>query len=189
MLLFKKLIKTIRVKRQRLSLLHSVGCHTDIHETVKITYHRNLTLGDYVHVGSNCYLDAEGGIQIHDGAILGPNIVILSSSHNYRQSKMLPYDEVQINRSVSIGRGVWIGWGAMICPGVVIGDGAVVAMGAVVSRNVKEGQVVGGNPARVISERDNIKDVLEAIEHSRYYIKEKAENGLKRPPRGKIGNP
>ncbi|MBL3563680.1 acyltransferase [Rhodovulum sulfidophilum] len=99
-------------------------------------------------------INAQGGVTLGDGTILAPEVVILSSSHDYKQGALLPYDVYDVRRPVEIGRGVWLGYRAMICPGVRIGDGAIVAMGAVVTRDVASGEVVGGNPAKPLSRRD-----------------------------------
>ena len=53
---------------------------------------------------------------------------------------------------VEIGDDVWICGIVTICPGVKIGNRAVVAAGAVVTKDVPEGYLVGGNPARLIKE-------------------------------------
>jgi maltose O-acetyltransferase len=42
----------------------------------------------------------------------------------------------------------------MILPGVTIGEGAVVAAGAIVTKDVAPYTIVGGNPARVIGNRE-----------------------------------
>ena len=42
-----------------------------------------------------------------------------------------------------------IGAGAVILPGITIGKGALVGAGAVVTRDVGEGMIVKGNPARI----------------------------------------
>lgn len=51
---------------------------------------------------------------------------------------------------IEIGDDVWIGGNVTVCPGVKIGNRAVIAAGAVVTKDVPEGCLVGGNPARII---------------------------------------
>lgn len=141
-----------------------------LHRSSQLVYGEKITFGEYIYIGPNCFLNAQGGIRIGTGSILAPEVVILSSSHDYKTGDLLPYDIFDVNREVIIGSGVWIGYRAMICPGVVIGDGAVVAMGAVVTRNVEVGAIVGGNPAQVISQRRN--DLNSMIEKDRFFIKQ-----------------
>jgi acetyltransferase-like isoleucine patch superfamily enzyme len=50
----------------------------------------------------------------------------------------------------NIGRFVYIGYGAIILPGVTVGDHCLIGAGAVVTKDVPEGSVVAGNPARVL---------------------------------------
>ena len=122
--------------------------------SARLIHPDRLTLGRYIYIGPNCVINAQGDVSLGDGTILGPEVVILSSSHDYKQGSLLPYDVYDSQRPVEIGRGVWLGYRAMVCPGVRIGDGAVVGMGAVVTRDVASGEVVGGNPAKVLSRRD-----------------------------------
>ncbi|MGP0585237.1 maltose acetyltransferase domain-containing protein [Paenibacillus timonensis] len=56
----------------------------------------------------------------------------------------------EYGKPVNIGNNVWIGGRDVIVPGVTIGDNAVIATGAVVTKNVPNGAVVGGNPAKII---------------------------------------
>ena len=51
---------------------------------------------------------------------------------------------------IRIEHDVFIGARAMILKGVAIGRGAVIGAGAVVTKNVEAGQIVAGNPARVV---------------------------------------
>ena len=60
-----------------------------------------------------------------------------------------------------IGNDVWIGQDVLIVPGVQIGDGAVIAAGSVVTKNVRDYEVVGGNPARHIRNRFTDKQISE----------------------------
>lgn len=66
---------------------------------------------------------------------------------------------VDENYYVVIGNDVWIGDNVTIMGGVKISDGAVIATGAVVAKDVKPYEVVGGIPAKHISNRFN-EDVI-----------------------------
>lgn len=51
---------------------------------------------------------------------------------------------------VSVGRGAWVGIGAVVAEGIKIGAGAIVGAGAVVFKDVPEGVLAYGTPAKVI---------------------------------------
>ena len=54
---------------------------------------------------------------------------------------------------IVIGNYAWIGARATVLAGVTIGEGAVIMAGAVVTRDVPPYAVVGGVPARIVSQR------------------------------------
>ena len=54
---------------------------------------------------------------------------------------------------------VWIGYESTIMPGVTIGNGAMIAAKSVVVKDVPAYSVVGGNPARVIKNRFDEKEI------------------------------
>lgn len=58
---------------------------------------------------------------------------------------------------IDIKDNVFIGTGSIILPGVTIGSNVIVAARAVASSDVSDGKVVGGVPARVIGEFDDVK--------------------------------
>ena len=129
-----------------------------------------LDIGRYVYIGPKCFINAEGGVHLGEGSILAPEVVILSSSHDYKAANLLPYDVYDEHRPVRIGAGVWVGYRSMICPGVTIGDGAVIAMGAVVTKTVEAGDIVGGNPAKVIGRRKN-QDIEKLVSEKDFFHK------------------
>lgn len=169
-------------KKQKIHLLN-LSKPLYIHYTAEFYFPENISIGKYCRIGHECHLDGEGKIEIGDGTILAPRVVILTSSHNYKNSEMLPYGNTDEKSAVKIGRGCWIGFGAMIRPGVTIGDGAVVAMGAVVTKDVEKGKIVGGNPAAVIAERDAATDIESLIKNEKYFLKEVIEKNLVREGR------
>lgn len=133
------------------------------HHSAAIRCEQLLALGKYIYIGPYCDINALGGVEIGSGTILGPKVVILSSTHDYNIESTLPYDKVDLVRPVTIGRGVWIGYGAQICPGVSVGDGAVIAMGSVVTKDVGKGDVVGGNPAKLLKHREIVKSKIDQL--------------------------
>jgi acetyltransferase-like isoleucine patch superfamily enzyme len=75
-----------------------------------------------------------------------------------------PSDAARVNRygPITIGRNCFIGTRAIVLPGVRIGDDCIVGAGAVVTRDVDGGQVVAGNPARVVSSLEEYARKAEA---------------------------
>ncbi len=175
-----RFVNIIRRRRQKLSLLNFVGKHSYIAETAIFVEHSNISIGSYCRVGHYCHLEGKGGIELGDGAILAPAVVILSSTHNYAQTEWLPYNEVDLARPVRVGCGVWIGYRALIVPGVSIGDAAVIAAGSVVTKNVGSGEVVGGNPAKRLGVRQDVDWIQQAISSNRYYLRARQENIISR---------
>ena len=72
--------------------------------------------------------------------------------YRLRQTQFHINNEVEtISRGpIIVHDDVWIGINATIMSGVEIGQGAVVAAGAVVTKDVPDGMVYAGNPARKI---------------------------------------
>lgn len=123
------------------------------HGLVKIRKPENLVIGDYVQIGANSRLYADGGIEIGDNTQIAPGLVVYSVNHSIH-GKRLPYDEDYKYEKVTIGRNVWIGAGVKITPGVSIGEGAVIGMGTVVSRDVPALAIAAGQAYRIIGHRD-----------------------------------
>lgn len=72
---------------------------------------------------------------------------------------------------ITIKDNVCIGGFVKIMPGVTINNNAIVAGGSVVTKDVPEGVVVGGNPARVICATDEFvqRRVKETLQHFTVY--------------------
>lgn len=105
------------------------------------------TIGSGVFVGSGAHLDWHHGrhITVCDGATIVDGARILchdaSSYARIGATWVAP---------VRVGKRAFIGADSLILPGVTVGDDAIVAAGSVVTKDVPDGVVVAGSPAREI---------------------------------------
>ena len=54
--------------------------------------------------------------------------------------------------AVPAGENVWVGAGCIILPGTTIGSNSIVAAGAVVTKDIPDGSLAAGVPARVLGQ-------------------------------------
>ncbi len=101
----------------------------------------------------NCTILDVMEVKIGDNVLLGPNVHIYTATHPLDVKTRNSW--LEFAKPVVIGNDVWIGGGAIINPGVTIGNGVVVGSGSVVTKDIPDGVVVGGNPARIIKKIDN----------------------------------
>lgn len=120
------------------------------------------------HLKSGTFIECSGGVDIGRYFHAGRGLTIFSTNHNYLSNKSIPYDEVVILKPVRIKECVWVGANVTIVPGVTIGEGAIIGSGAVVTKDVPDGAVVGGNPAKIIKYRD-IETFRRLKEEGKFY--------------------
>lgn len=89
-------------------------------------------------------------IKIGNNVTLAPRVHILA--HDASTWVFLRYTRVS---NVTIGDNVFIGAGSIVLPGVSIGNNVVIGAGSVVSRDIPDGSVAVGNPARVVKSIDD----------------------------------
>lgn len=110
--------------------------------------------GGFIRIGNDCAVNSfaklfgHGGIEIGDRSQLGPACLITTTHHDYRRS-----DLKAEFRKVTIGKGVWVGANTLILPGITIGDECVIGAGSVVTRDIPEGSIAVGSPARVLKSK------------------------------------
>lgn len=111
-----------------------------------------ISIGDNTTVGYHTYLFASEKITIGHNCLIAPFVYLVDSDHNIAKDKLIN-QQPNSTSPITIGNDVWIGTGAKILKGVTIHDGAVIASGALVKDDVEAYSIVGGIPAKKISER------------------------------------
>ncbi len=122
----------------------------------RLTLTGGRRLHERLHIGADCvinaplFLDLTAEIRIGDRVSIGHHCVFVTTHHEVGPPVFRA--GASIGRGIFIGDGSWIAARSTILPGVTVGKASVVAGGAVVVRNVADGVLVGGTPARVIRE-------------------------------------
>lgn len=148
--------KWIRVSYLRVFFRFKISNDSYLGRGQEVTgYHSGVSIriGNKTIINRNCYLDGRGGLTIGNNVNVSFGTTIVTLQHDYNDP-----DFCCEAGPVIINDYAWIGAKAMILPGVTIGEGAVVAAGAVVTRDVAPYTVVGGVPAKFITNRNkNLK--------------------------------
>ncbi len=110
-----------------------------------------------LRIGSDCsinpYAVVRGRIVLGDGVRIGAHTSILAFNHTMSDPTLPVHRQPLTSQGIEIGDDVWIGSHVVILDGITVGSHSVLAAGAVVTKDVPEGAVVGGNPARFLKWR------------------------------------
>ena len=106
-------------------------------------------------IGSNCKIQSHtficDGVEIGDGVFVGHGVMFVNDKFPRATNDgggLAGPDDWTLLR-VRVADAATIGSGAIVLGGVTIGRGATVGAGAVVTRDVADGEIVAGVPARV----------------------------------------
>lgn len=102
---------------------------------------KNLIIGDNVSINRNCVINAGGGVFIHNNVLIGPNVIIYSQNHKFRDISKPIIDQGYSRKKVVIEEGVWIGAGCIILPGVNIGKNSIIPAGSVIRNDVPKSTI------------------------------------------------
>jgi len=105
-------------------------------------------IGNSVRIHSGAFLEM---VTVEDNVFIAPNVVFTDDLH-----PMCPRFR-ECLRGATVKERARIGANSTILPGVVIGRNSLVAAGSVVVKDVEEGTVVAGVPAKMMCGIDELK--------------------------------
>jgi acetyltransferase-like isoleucine patch superfamily enzyme len=120
--------------------LNKIGDNVSVGTLSVIEHH--VEIGNNVRIHSQAFIP-ENSI-LEENVWVGPNVVLTNAKY-----PLSPGVKDSL-RGPTLKKGAKIGANATILPGVVVGANALIGAGSVVVRDVPDGAVAVGNPARII---------------------------------------
>jgi putative colanic acid biosynthesis acetyltransferase WcaF len=126
-----------------------IGKQVHIYNSVVVYFPWNLELGDWSAIGEQALIYNLGPVRIGSRVTISQRAHLCAGTHDHTNPSM-----PLLKPPVTVADQAWICADAFLGPGVTVGEGAVVGARAVVVKDVASWQIVAGNPARVVGQRE-----------------------------------
>ena len=132
--------------------VNAYGCSIDDNSKVGtfVEIQKGATIGKNCKISSHSFICE--GVHIADNVFIGHNVTFINDKFpratNEDGSLQTEADWACVE--TFIGEGASVGSSATILCGISVGKKAIIGAGSVVTKDVPEGAIVAGNPARVI---------------------------------------
>jgi len=125
-----------------------IGANTKVGSFVEIQ--KNAVIGDNCKISSHTFICE--GVTVEDDVFVGHNVSFINDKYPRSTSDsggLQTEDDWEVVPTL-VKKGASIGTSTTVLCGLTIGEGAIVGAGSVVTRDVPDGAVVAGNPARFL---------------------------------------
>lgn len=126
-----------------------VGKGVNIKPAVNIKYPWRLTIGNFVWIGENVWIDNLADVTIGDNVCISQGAMLLCGNHNFKKSS---FD--LITGTITLEEGVWIGAHSLVGPDVICRSHSVLAVKSVASTELESHTIYRGNPAVAVKKRE-----------------------------------
>ena len=121
-------------------------------ERLVIARHPSAIVAPDVQIGPGAMICANA--VVNPGSVIGANVILNTGCtvdhHNTIGDHAHIAPGVHLGGDVRIGSGALVGIGATVIPQRSVGAWSAIGAGSVVTKNVADGMIAAGNPARVI---------------------------------------
>lgn len=125
-----------------------IGNNVIVRQTASITYPWKLVIGDNAWIGDDVELYNWSQIIIEDNAVVSQRSYLCTGTHDYTVPEF-----TLMSKPITIKEQAWVATDVFIAPGVTIGKGAVIGARSSVYKDMPEGMICIGSPAKPIKER------------------------------------
>lgn len=126
-----------------------IGKNVRIDPGAKLLYPWNIEIGDNVWIGYGCDLYSVDRIKIGNNVALAHNIFLATAAHDVTKVEF-----PTVCAPITIEDEVWISSNVFVQQGVIIHKGAVIAACSLVTKDIPEGMIAMGHPAKVVKKRE-----------------------------------
>lgn len=125
-----------------------VGDGVNIKPGVKIKFPWRLSIGDYVWLGENVWIDNLATVTVESHVCISQGAYLCTGNHDWSDERFgLRVGEIYLQE------GCWIGAKTAIAPNVLVGKGAVLTLGSTAVNSLEPMTIYAGNPAQAIKFR------------------------------------
>jgi putative colanic acid biosynthesis acetyltransferase WcaF len=107
-----------------------------------------LTVGDYVWIGEDAWLDNLAPIAIGDHVCISQGVYLCTGNHDWSKPEF-----TLKTQAIAIESGSWLAANSSVAPGVTVGQGAILSLGSVALKSLEPMMIYQGNPAIAIKKR------------------------------------
>ncbi|EJT0553359.1 colanic acid biosynthesis acetyltransferase WcaF [Vibrio vulnificus] len=119
------------------------GMGVVIKPSINIKYPWLLSIGNYVWLGENVWIDNLCEVEIQDSVCISQGALLLTGNHDYKKST---FD--LIVGKIILKSGCWVGAMSTVCPGVTLHENSVLSVGSVATSDLEKNYIYQGNPAQ-----------------------------------------
>jgi GT2 family glycosyltransferase/acetyltransferase-like isoleucine patch superfamily enzyme len=132
----------------RLGGILDIGAGCDVRWGAVLNVKGTLRLAPRVALGRGTSVHADGEQVWGFASVAGEYTTVLDTTHGFDGTNVAIMDQPVTLKPVSIGAGSFLGAGACVMPGVAIGRRVRVGAGSVVTRDLPDGCIAFGSPAK-----------------------------------------
>lgn len=107
-----------------------------------------IRIGGNVFINKDCTIVSRKSITIGNNCCLGEAVSIYDHDHAFTDKNQPIASQGFTSRPVVIGNNVWVGGKVFIKSGVTIGSNVIIGANSAVTRDIPDGMIAYGNPAR-----------------------------------------
>jgi acetyltransferase-like isoleucine patch superfamily enzyme len=113
----------------------------------------DIELGDHVNIGFNSEIFSGSRVTVGTHGLFAAYTYLVGGGHEFGHVDVPVIEQERVSQGIAVAENVWLGTGVKVLDGVSIGRNVVVGAGALVTKDLPEGVVAAGMPARVVRRR------------------------------------